>query len=129
MSAARLERQWPNMKLNSKQDFRKRRHMRLRKKVVGTAERPRMSVFLSNRQMYVQFIDDLGGKTLAAATTLTKGNKGKSDVAAAKELGKRAASAAKEKGIQAVVFDRGGFSFRGRVKALAESAREEGLKF
>ena len=117
------------MKVESKQDYRKRRHLRLRKKVIGTAERPRMSIFLSNRQIYVQFIDDQGGKTLAAATTLSKTGKGKSDVAAARELGKRAASAAKEKGIQTVVFDRGGFSFRGRVKALADSAREEGLKF
>ena len=103
--------------------------MRLRKKVTGTADRPRMSVFVSNRSMYVQFIDDAAGRTLAAATNLSKAREGKNDVAAAKALGKKAAQAAKEKGIAAVVFDRGGFSYRGRVKALADAAREEGLKF
>lgn len=104
--------------------------MRLRKKVQGTAERPRMSVFVSNKHMYVQFIDDLDAKTVAAASTAVGDAKSeKNNVGTAKKLGKEAAEAAKSKGISEVVFDRGGFSYRGRIKALAEAAREAGLKF
>ena len=118
------------MRVHTKEDYRKRRHLRLRKRVQGTADRPRMSVFVSNKHMYVQFIDDLDAKTLVAASTRageTKSDKLNVDVA--KKLGKAAAEAAKSKGINEVVFDRGGFSYRGRVKALADAAREAGLKF
>jgi large subunit ribosomal protein L18 len=118
------------MKLVSKAQFRTRRHLRLRQKVHGTAERPRMSVFVSNKHMYVQFIDDLDAKTLAAASTHAGEAKSeKSNVDSAKKLGKMAAETAKSKGISQVVFDRGGFAYRGRIKALAEAAREAGLKF
>jgi large subunit ribosomal protein L18 len=105
--------------------------MRLRKKVQGTAERPRMSVFVSNKNMYIQFIDDLESKTLASASTKSESVAagGKNNVGTAKTLGQIAAKVAKEKGIETVVFDRGGFAYRGRIKALAEAAREAGLKF
>lgn len=120
------------MKLKSKTDYRERRHLRLRQRVVGTAEKPRLSVFVSGKHMYVQFIDDGQAVTLAAASTQSKGLKAeklKNNVQAAKDLGKLAAQVAKEKGIQTVVFDRGGFTYAGRVKALADAAREAGLKF
>lgn len=118
------------MKLVSKADFRTRRHLRLRQKVQGTSERPRMSVFVSNRHMYVQFINDMDSKTIVAASTQAGESKSeKSNADAAKKLGKQAAEAAKSKGINQVVFDRGGFAYRGRIKALAEAAREAGLKF
>lgn len=119
------------MKLRSKADFRGRRHRRLRQKVTGTADRPRMCVLVSGRHMYVQFVDDTAGRTLAAVSTLPGGRKsgGKNNVAIAKDVGKRAAESAKQKGIVAVVFDRGGHPYRGRVKALADAAREAGLKF
>jgi len=119
------------MKLVSRVDYRRRRHCRLRRGIRGTSGRPRMSVMVSNRHMYVQFIDDVAGCTLAAASTLVKGGGGKgqkNNVAAAKELGKNAARAAKERGIESVVFDRGGFTYHGRVKAVADAAREEGLR-
>jgi len=119
------------MSLKSRSEFRKRRHNRLRQKVRGTAERPRMCVNISLRHMSVQFIDDAASVTLAAASTQQEAlrGKGKNNVSTAKELGKLAAQAAKEKGIGAVVFDRGGNAYKGRVKALAEAAREEGLRF
>ena len=121
------------MKLRTRADYRRRRHLRVRQKVKGTAEKPRMCVFVSNKHMYVQFIDDMAAKTLASASTVIKdlkdAAKGKNTVAVAKQLGQTAAKAAKEKGIETVVFDRGGFAFKGRVKALADSAREVGLKF
>ena len=118
------------MKTKTLKDYRVRRHLRLRQKVQGTPERPRMSVFVSNQHLYVQFIDDAAGKTLAAVSTLDAALKGqKLNVATAKQLGALAAKAAQEKGIAAVVFDRGGFAFRGRLQALADAAREGGLKF
>lgn len=118
------------MKVKNLKDYRVRRHLRLRRKVQGTAERPRMSVFVSNKHLYVQFIDDLAAKTLAAVSTAEKEMKDqKLNVATAKQLGERAAKAAREKGISAVVFDRGGFAYRGRLQALAEAARAGGLKF
>lgn len=119
------------MKVRTKKEFRQRRHMRLRQRIQGTAERPRMSVFVSNRHMYVQFIDDLAQKTIIATTTQSAGVEagGRNTVEVAKRLGQAAAQSAKEKGIQAVVFDRGGFAYRGRVKAIAEAAREGGLQF
>jgi large subunit ribosomal protein L18 len=118
------------MKVKTLKDYRVRRHMRLRRKVQGTPERPRMSVFVSNKHLYVQFIDDAAGKTLAALSTLEGALKGqKLNVETAKQLGALAAKAAQEKGIQAIVFDRGGFAYRGRMQALADAAREGGLKF
>ncbi len=118
------------MKMKNLKDYRVRRHLRLRQKLQGTPERPRMSVFVSNQHIYVQFIDDAAGKTLAAVSTLVGTAKGqKLNVATAKQIGTLAAQAAKEKGIAEVVFDRGGFAFRGRLQALANAAREGGLKF
>jgi large subunit ribosomal protein L18 len=120
------------MKLNTQADYRKRRHLRVRKKVKGSADRPRMCVFLSERHIYVQFVDDVAGRTVAAASTLSKAmgkTGGKNTVAVAREVGKLAAGTAKEKGIAQVVFDRGGYAYKGRVKALADAAREGGLKF
>ena len=121
------------MNPSTKTEYRQRRHMRLRQKVRGTASRPRMSVFISNKHMYVQFIDDDAAATLATASTLSPGTKAgasaKISVELAKTLGQQAAKLAKAKGIETVVFDRGGFAFRGRMKALAEAAREGGLKF
>jgi large subunit ribosomal protein L18 len=119
------------MKLKTKAEFRTRRHLRLRQKVAGTAARPRMNVYVSNMHMYVQFIDDEAGRTLAAVSTRAAGASSakRCSSATAKQLGTDAAAAAKQAGIEAVVFDRGGFPFRGRVKILAEAAREGGLKF
>jgi large subunit ribosomal protein L18 len=102
----------------------------LRQKIAGTAARPRMSVCLTGRHLYVQFIDDTVGQTLAAISTLSPETKGtKATVAGAKKLGAMAAQKAKEKNISEVVFDRGGLKYHGRVKALADAAREAGLKF
>jgi large subunit ribosomal protein L18 len=108
---------------------RARRHKRVRKDVFGTAERPRLVVFRSNRGIAAQLVDDVEGKTLAAASWLEKrGAKGsKTDQAA--EVGKLLAANAKKAGIQRVVFDRGGYLYHGRVKALADGAREGGLEF
>ena len=108
---------------------RERRHKRVRKGIVGTAERPRLVVFRSNRGISAQLVDDLEGKTLAAASWLDqRGAKGaKTDQAA--EVGKLLAANAKKAGIQRVVFDRGGYLYHGRVKALADAAREGGLEF
>ncbi|NLG35909.1 MAG: 50S ribosomal protein L18 [Lentisphaerae bacterium] len=118
------------MKTKTLKQYRIRRHLRLRQKVQGTAERPRMSVYVSNQHLYVQFIDDAAAKTLAAVSTVAGPLKGsKLNVETARALGRQAAEAAKEKGIAGVVFDRGGFAYRGRLKALADAAREGGLKF
>lgn len=105
---------------------RRVRHQRLRQKVKGTAARPRMSLYFSNRNITVQFIDDEAEKTLAAFSTV--GKDGKLNVAAATEAGRKAAEVAQAKGISLVVVDRGGFDFHGRVQALVESAIEAGLK-
>lgn len=119
------------MKVSSKTEFRNRRHLRLRQKVRGTAARPRMSVFVSNQHLYVQFIDDDASRTLASVSTKSAAMAGakRADSDAAKKLGGIAAEAAKAAGIQTVVFDRGGFPYRGRVKILADAAREGGLLF
>lgn len=119
------------MKPRSKAEFRVRRHLRLRKRVRGTAERPRMSVCVTNRHLYVQFIDDDAQTTLGAVSTQTESMEagGKSTVEVAKKLGQQAAKLALDKGLVQVVFDRGGFSYRGRIKVLADAAREAGLKF
>ncbi len=111
-------------------EARLRRHRRVRGKVRGTAERPRLAVFRSNRGIFAQLVDDDAGKTVAAASWvgLPKSFKGdKSEQAT--EVGKTLAAAAKKAGVEAVVFDRGGYLFHGRVKALAEGAREGGLSF
>ncbi len=116
------------MKLNSIYKRRRIRN-RIRKKINGTAEKPRLSVFRSNKGIYCQLIDDLKGNTLASASSreegITKGNK----TEMAKMVGKRIAEKAQSAQIKSVVFDRGGYLYHGRVKALAEGAREGGLEF
>lgn len=116
------------MKLENTADFRKRRHLRTRRKIRGTETRPRMCVFVSGKHMYVQFIDDGPGKTLSALSTLKMDRAGGNNVAMAGALGKKAAEAVLEKGIKSVVFDRSGNRYAGRVKAVAEAARAAGLK-
>lgn len=106
----------------------KRRHRRVRKKVVGTPERPRLAVFRSNRHIYAQVIDDFAGRTLAAASTLTAGN-GDDPKERARAAGRELAGRARSAGVDKVTFDRGGFMYHGRVQALAEGAREGGLQF
>ena len=109
---------------------RTRRHIRVRRKISGTAERPRLCVYRSNSNIYVQVIDDVAGKTLAQASTLDKEIKTKhSNKVAAKEVGALIAKRAMEKNIKSVVFDRGGYIYHGVVKELAEAAREGGLEF
>jgi large subunit ribosomal protein L18 len=109
---------------------RQRVHERIRKKLQGTAERPRLNVYRSLNHIYVQVIDDLNGKTLVAASSAEgEGKKTGGNVAAAKSVGKAIAERAKAKGITKVVFDRGGYIYHGRVKALADAARESGLQF
>lgn len=111
---------------------RELRKRRIRKKISGVADRPRMSVFRSLNHISVQIVDDLNSRTLAAASTYEKafrGQKGLSNCETAKKIGEIIASRAKEKGIEKVVFDRNGSLYHGRVKALAEAAREKGLKF
>jgi len=116
-----------------KNERRKKRHLRMRNKVQGTPDRPRLNVYKSSKHMYAQIIDDMAGKTIISASTLNKelqkdlestGNK-----EAARKVGKKVAELAKEKGIETVIFDRGGYIYHGRVKELAEGAREAGLKF
>ncbi|PYV60506.1 MAG: 50S ribosomal protein L18 [Acidobacteria bacterium] len=118
--------------LTSKNVTRRRVHERIRKKVMGTSERPRLNVYRSLNHIYVQVIDDLKGVTLVSANS-AEGNKETrrvgGNLAAAKNVGKVIAERAKAKGIEKVVFDRGGYIYHGRVKALADSAREAGLKF
>jgi large subunit ribosomal protein L18 len=111
------------MSTKSKKDLRIRRHLRVRNKVKGTAERPRMAVFRSNKRLEVQFIDDVARLTLVGVSINGK------NAEAAKAIGVKAAEAAKGKGIESVVFDRGGFAFASNLKTLADSAREAGLKF
>ncbi|MFH1015340.1 MAG: 50S ribosomal protein L18 [Nitrospirota bacterium] len=116
-------------------DARTRRHERIRKKVVGTTERPRLSVYRSLSHMYAQIIDDFKGSTIAAASSLDKELKGKDkksgegNIGVAKQVGELIAKKALKKGIKRVVFDRGGYLYHGRVKALADAARENGLEF
>jgi large subunit ribosomal protein L18 len=121
------------MKKRSRNDMRVVRHQRLRRTLAGTAETPRMAVYHSLSHIYVQIIDDDRGHTLATASTLEKSVKntlkGTCNVDAAKVVGQLAAERAKAKGIEAVVFDRGGHMYHGKVKALADAAREAGLKF
>jgi large subunit ribosomal protein L18 len=118
---------------NSRAVARERRHVRVRKTVFGTTSRPRMSVFRSTTEIYAQVIDDIDGHTLVSAssidTELRKKTKGKKKIDQARMVGKAVAERAKSKGIETVVFDRGGFRYTGRVKALADGAREGGLQF
>ena len=117
----------------SRNDRRLARHKRVRKDIHGTPERPRLCVFRSNKNISVQIIDDVNGVTLAAASTLDKELKGQIEYGgnkeAAKKVGEAIAKRALEKGIETVAFDRGGFLYHGRVKELADGAREAGLKF
>ena len=107
-----------------------KRHNRVRGKISGTAERPRLSVFRSENNIYAQIIDDVAGVTLVSASTVEKGFEGNGgNVEAAKKIGSKIAERALAKGIEEVVVDRGGYIYHGRVKALAEAAREGGLKF
>lgn len=117
----------------SRQEVRAKKHRRMRNRLSGTAERPRLSVFRSNNHMYAQIIDDTVGNTLVAASTLEKSVgselKKTNDVEAAAYVGTVIAKRALEKGIKTVVFDRGGFIYQGKIAALAEAAREAGLEF
>ena len=117
----------------SRQEVRVKKHMKIRNRFSGTAERPRLAVFRSNNHMYAQIIDDTVGKTLVAASTLEKDVKAElkktNDVEAAAYLGTVIAKRAMEKGIKEVVFDRGGFIYQGKIAALADAAREAGLEF
>jgi large subunit ribosomal protein L18 len=110
-------------------EIRQRVHARIRTKVQGTAERPRLNVYRSLNHIYVQVIDDMQGVTLVSASTVASKVKTGGNVAAAKEIGKLVAERAQEKGIKKVVFDRGGYLYHGRIKALADAAREAGLEF
>ncbi|MBO0800358.1 MAG: 50S ribosomal protein L18 [Blastocatellia bacterium] len=119
------------MAKRSRQDVRRAVHTRIRKKMKGTAARPRLAVFRSLNHIYAQVIDDENGVTLCSASTVEKAagvNQG-GNVDAAKEIGRLIAERAKDKGITGVVFDRGGYIYHGRVKSLAEAAREAGLQF
>lgn len=110
-------------------EARRRRHHRVRRKMHGTPQRPRLAVYRSNRYIYAQIIDDEAGHTLVAASSQEPALRDRSlTVDTAAEVGKLVASRAKEAGVETVVFDRGGFKYHGRVQALAEAAREEGLK-
>jgi large subunit ribosomal protein L18 len=113
----------------TRHDSIKLRHKRIRKKVAGTPERPRLSVNFSGRHIRAQVIDDTKGVTLAAASTQEKAAKAGANVANAQSVGKLLADRAKKKSISKVVFDRGGFQYMGKVKALADAAREAGLEF
>jgi len=117
----------------SRDEHRRRIHRRVRQSLTGTPERPRLSVYRSLANLYAQVIDDTTGKTIVSAASndkeMRKQTKGGGNVAAAKLVGKTVAERARQKGISQVVFDRGGYRYHGRVKALAEAAREAGLKF
>src|SRR5688500_3634407 len=116
------------MTTSLKEQGRRRRHRRVRKKIVGTPGRPRLAVYRSNRHVYAQVIDDVAGRTLAAASTLSGDAKG-SPKDQAKSVGTAVAAAAKDAGVTTVTFDRCGFMYHGRVQAVAEGAREGGLEF
>ena len=119
----------------TKEGIRSRIHSRIRKKISGSPARPRLAVFRSQSHIYAQLIDDEAGQTLAHASSLDKGLRGDdkkkkgATIDAAKAVGSLIATRAKEKGVETVVFDRGGFQYHGRIKALADAAREAGLKF
>ncbi|GER69886.1 50S ribosomal protein L18 [Weizmannia acidilactici] len=114
-----------------KNQVRKKRHARVRAKLSGTAERPRLNVYRSNKNIYTQLIDDVNGVTLASASTLDKelNLESTGNIEAARKVGELIAKRALEKGLKEVVFDRGGYLYHGRIKALADAARENGLQF
>jgi large subunit ribosomal protein L18 len=113
-----------------KKEIRNRIHRRIRRKLSGTEARPRLAVFRSVAHIYAQVIDDVAGRTLVSASTVDKDGKTKGgNVAAATAIGKLVAERAREKGVKQVVFDRGGYQYHGRIKALADAAREAGLEF
>jgi large subunit ribosomal protein L18 len=114
---------------NKRNEIRQRIHSRIREKLAGTAERPRLNVYRSLNHIYAQVVDDQKGETLVSASSLALKLKSGGNVAAAKEIGKAVAEKAVAKGIKQVVFDRGGYLYHGRVKALADAAREAGLEF
>ena len=114
----------------TKAEKRKRIHLRIRKQIKGTSARPRLSVYRSNKGIYCQLIDDLTGLTLASASTRDLAKKAEGNkIAQAKQVGALIAEKAKEHNVEAIVFDRGGYLYHGRVRALADGAREKGLKF
>ncbi len=119
------------MAKKDRNEIRRSVHTRIRKKIAGTSERPRLAVFRSVNHIYAQLIDDSKGQTLVSASTTesTFGAKSGGNIEAAKEIGKLVAERAKDKGVTRVVFDRGGFIYHGRIKSLAEAAREAGLEF
>lgn len=120
------------LKKQSRNNARKRRHMRVRKRVFGTSEKPRLNVFRSARHIYAQIIDDEAGNTLVAASTLDPAIRDSADgcnIESAKMVGELIAKRATEKGIKTVTFDRGGYIYHGRVKMLADAARKAGLEF
>ncbi len=119
------------LKMYDKAGKRKKRHLRTRKVITGTAERPRLNVFRSSANIYAQLIDDVAGSTIASASSIDKGGKLENggNIEAAKAVGKAIAEKAKAKGIEKVVFDRGGYIYHGRIAALAGAAREAGLDF
>jgi large subunit ribosomal protein L18 len=117
------------MARDSKDQIRQRIHTRIRARVQGTADRPRLAVFRSLNHIYAQVIDDGQGRTVVAASSNEKSGANGGNVAGAKAIGKLIAQRAREKGVKAVVFDRGGYLYHGRVKALADAAREGGLEF
>jgi large subunit ribosomal protein L18 len=118
------------MARDSRQEIRRRIHKRIRRRVAGTVERPRLAIFRSVNHIYAQVIDDAEGHTLVAAASTEKDLRGKGgNLEGAKLIGKTVAERAKEKGISKVVFDRGGYLYHGRIKALADAAREAGLEF
>ncbi|MBM7650340.1 large subunit ribosomal protein L18 [Bacillus ectoiniformans] len=114
-----------------KNKTRKKRHARVRSKINGTESRPRLNIFRSNKHLYAQLIDDVNGVTLASASTIEKdfGLEATGNTEAAAKVGELVAQRAVEKGVKSVVFDRGGYLYHGRVKALADAARENGLEF
>ncbi len=116
-------------KVKAKQISRARRKTGIRKRVFGTPAKPRLTVYRSSKHMYAQLVDDLAGKTLASASTVAAKLEKGADVDAAKQVGVAIAEAAKSAGVSEVAFDRNGFRYHGRVKALADAAREGGLKF
>jgi large subunit ribosomal protein L18 len=117
------------MAKTSKDQIRRRIHARIRRRVQGSTERPRLAVFRSVKHIYAQLIDDAQGQTMAAAGSVEKNATNGGNIAGAKAIGKLLAERAQDKGIKAVVFDRGGYHYHGRVKALADAAREAGLQF
>jgi len=116
-------------KYKSRSSKRVRRHARVRRKVSGTSQRPRLSVYRSSKHIYAQLVDDMAQETLASSSSVQLKLENGGNIEAAEKVGKHLAEIAQEKGIKSVVFDRGGYLYHGRVKALADAAREAGLEF